>query len=170
MPTRVRQAMLHGIDHNEIIVGAYVDNFTGGICPMLAAHRNGGRINLGSFARAWDAFTGATGGKPRPATERELGVLRSYLEMSLASDGIEVGSGSLAAEVREVKASRRRLAEVEARESPSLTIEEILSDALSEEELLQEQALGEDAPGAPAPLQDPPPATEIPRREPLPVD
>ena len=27
--------------------------------PMLCAHRNGGRTNFGTFARAWDAFTGA---------------------------------------------------------------------------------------------------------------
>jgi hypothetical protein len=148
MPPRVRAAMLRGIDENEIIVGAYVDNATGGICPMLAAHRNGGRINFGTFARAWDAFTGVATGKPRPATERELGVLRSYLESSQADDGIP--TGSLAVEVREVKASRRRLAESEARESAAMTVEQILSDALAEEEATA--------------------ATQTPRRVPLPAE
>ena len=38
---------------------------------MLAAHRNGGRTSLASFARAWDRYTGAPR-RPRPATEREL--------------------------------------------------------------------------------------------------
>ena len=46
--------MLRGIDANPIIVGAYVDRASGGICPMLAAHRNGGRTSLASFARAWE--------------------------------------------------------------------------------------------------------------------
>ena len=51
--------MLRGIDENPIIVGAYTDK-RGGVCPMLAAHRNGGRTNFASFARAWDAYTGVT--------------------------------------------------------------------------------------------------------------
>jgi hypothetical protein len=133
MPPRVREAMLRGIDDNEIIVGAYVDNSTGGICPMLAAHRNGGRINFGSFSRAWDAFTGATEGKPRPATERELGVLRAYLVASFGGGWAPIGS--LAAEVREIKAERRRRAEAEAASSTPITVEQLLSDALAAEEL-----------------------------------
>ncbi len=32
---------------------------------MLAAHRNGGRTSLASFARAWDRYTGA-GKRPAP--------------------------------------------------------------------------------------------------------
>ena len=70
--------------HNRIIVGAYVDR-DGGICPMLAAHRNGGRTSLASFARAWDRYTKAGNG-PRPATERELRTLRTMLEASIALD------------------------------------------------------------------------------------
>src|SRR6476620_8122159 len=58
--------MLEGIDTNEIIVGAYTDR-DGRVCPMLAAHRNGGRTSLASFARAWDRYTCAR--RPRPATE-----------------------------------------------------------------------------------------------------
>ena len=72
--------MLRGIDANPIIVGAYVDR-DGGVCPMLAAHRNGGRTSLASFARAWDRYTGAK--RPRLATRRELRTLRSLLEASL---------------------------------------------------------------------------------------
>jgi hypothetical protein len=76
--------MLTGVEANRIIVGAYTDK-RGGICPMLAAHRNGGRTSLASFARAWDRYTDARG-KPRPATERELNTLRAMLEASILLD------------------------------------------------------------------------------------
>jgi hypothetical protein len=81
LPRRTRIAMLEGIASNRIVVGAYTDPTSGGICPMLAAHRSGGRTNVASFARAWDTFTGAK--RPRLATRRELRALRTYLEMSL---------------------------------------------------------------------------------------
>ena len=42
LPERTKLAMLEGIDANTIIVGAYTDR-RGGVCPMLAAHRHGGR-------------------------------------------------------------------------------------------------------------------------------
>ena len=64
LPLRTREAMLDGIGAGRIIVGAYTDR-QGGVCPMLAAHRNGGRTSLASFARAWDRYTGATAGAPR---------------------------------------------------------------------------------------------------------
>jgi len=73
MPLSTRVAMLEAINANRIIVGAYTDGH-GGVCPMLAAHRNGGRTALGSFARAWDRYAGAR--RPRPATARELNTLR----------------------------------------------------------------------------------------------
>src|SRR5687768_10554014 len=76
--------MLDAIEHNRIIVGAYTDR-DGGVCPMLAAHRNGGRTSYASFAKAWDRYTRA-GARSRPATERELTTLRSMLEGSLESD------------------------------------------------------------------------------------
>jgi hypothetical protein len=82
MPLFTRMAMLEGIEANRIIVGAYTDR-DGGVCPMLAAHRNGGRTALGSFARAWDRYTGARR-RPRPATTRELNTLRVMLEASIA--------------------------------------------------------------------------------------
>lgn len=81
LPERTRTAMLTGIRANEIIVGAYTDK-VGGVCPMLAAHRNGGRTNFISFAKAWDAFARAR--RPRRATPRELRILETMLEASLA--------------------------------------------------------------------------------------
>jgi hypothetical protein len=84
LPFETRRAMLDGIDANRIIVGAYADR-QGGICPMLAAHRNGGRTSLASFARAWDRYTGVRR-RPRPATERELTTLRAMLEASIVLD------------------------------------------------------------------------------------
>jgi hypothetical protein len=82
LPYDTRLAMLEGIRrYDRIIVGAYTDR-TGGVCPMLAAHRCGGRTDFRSFARAWDGFTGA-GKRARTATERELRTLTSQLEASL---------------------------------------------------------------------------------------
>jgi hypothetical protein len=76
--------MLEGIEANRIIVGAYTDR-QGGVCPMLAAHRNGGRTSLASFARAWDRYTRARG-RPRPATDREVNTLRVMLDASVTLD------------------------------------------------------------------------------------
>jgi hypothetical protein len=102
LPRRTRLAMLKGIVRNRIVVGAYSDSSIGGVCPMLAAHRNGGRTNFASFARAWDAFTAAR--RPRLATRHELGVLRSYLEFSLLRD--EHGDGSVADLAARIRAER----------------------------------------------------------------
>ncbi len=86
LPRRTRLAMLEGIRRNEIIVGAYSNG--SGICPMLAAHRAGGRTSMISFAKAWDRFAFRSGRRcaARRATERELLVLRSQLEASLIDD------------------------------------------------------------------------------------
>jgi hypothetical protein len=86
LPRRTKIAMLEGIRANEIIAGAYTHGR--GICPMLAAHRAGGRTSLISFAHAWDrfAFRGARVGAARRATERELLVLRTQLEASLLEE------------------------------------------------------------------------------------
>jgi hypothetical protein len=91
LPLVTRRAMLEGVDSNRIIVGAYVDR-QGGVCPMLAAHRNGGRTSLASFARSWDRYTRA-GSRARPATERELRTLTAMLEASIALD--EAGHSEL---------------------------------------------------------------------------
>lgn len=127
MPFATREAMLEGIAANEIIVGAYVDNETGGICPMLAAHRCGGRANFDTFARAWDQFTGANPRKPRRASRREVRALRSHLERSLG--GADVSGAPLGREVRRVQSERRRLAEAEARADDGITVEQMLSEA-----------------------------------------
>jgi hypothetical protein len=97
LPRHTREAMLDGIDANPIIVGAYTDG-TGGVCPMLAAHRRGGRTSLASFARAWDRYTEAR--NARRATGRELRMLRAMLEASLY---YEAESGDLAAAAAELR-------------------------------------------------------------------
>ena len=86
LPLETRRAMLDGIATSRIIVGAYTDR-KGGVCPMLAAHRNGGRTSLASFAHAWDRYTGARK-RPRPATERELTTLRAMLEASIGLEEV----------------------------------------------------------------------------------
>ena len=90
MPVATREAMLAGVRGNErVIAGAYVDS-SGGVCPMLAAHRRGARTDFISFARTWDRFARA-GRESRPATERELRILVTQLEDSLAqSTGLEL--------------------------------------------------------------------------------
>lgn len=84
LPVETRVAMLHGVRANDIIVGAYTDR-RGGVCPMLAAHRCGGRTDFLSFARAWDRFAGAKG-RARRASERELRILTTHLEASLLAE------------------------------------------------------------------------------------
>ena len=107
LPRHTREAMLRGIDGNRIIVGAYVDPRSGGICPMLAAHRNGGRTSVASFARAWDEYTDAR--RPRRATRREVHALRLLLERSLDFDTLleRTPIAELAAQIR---AERARIA------------------------------------------------------------
>jgi hypothetical protein len=100
LPRHTKEAMLRGIAANRIVVGAYVDPRSGGVCPMLAAHRNGGRTSVASFARAWDEYAGAK--RPRRATRREVNVLRALLEQSLDLDtGIHrTPIAELAAQIR----------------------------------------------------------------------
>jgi hypothetical protein len=82
LPYETRVAMLEGLRrYDRIIVGAYTDR-TGGVCPMLAAHRCGGRTDFRAFARAWDRFTGARK-RARTATEREVRTLAVQLEASI---------------------------------------------------------------------------------------
>ncbi len=101
--------MLRGIRHNRIIVGAYVDPRSGGICPMLAAHRNGGRTSLAAFARAWDAYTGAR--RPRLARCREVATLVSFLEESLAEGTLgAAGAGSIAEAAVAIRSERAAMA------------------------------------------------------------
>jgi hypothetical protein len=85
LPRGTRIAMLEGIRSNPIIVGAY--STRDGICPMLAAHRAGGRTNCIAFARTWDRFTlPGKRARPRRASRRELLILATHLEASLLAD------------------------------------------------------------------------------------
>jgi hypothetical protein len=79
LPIETKQGMLVALDNEAIVTGAYTHD--GGVCPMLGAHRRGGRTDRESFAHAWDRYTGAK--KGRFATERELRTLRCMLEASL---------------------------------------------------------------------------------------
>jgi hypothetical protein len=131
LPTHTKQGMLRGIQNNRVVVGAYTDK-RGGVCPMLAAHRNGGRTDFGAFARAWDAYVGAK--KPRRASAREVRTLKGYLELALVREGIRPDQplrreNTLLEAVREVKAARRRTAAEAAREASETTVEELLAEA-----------------------------------------
>jgi hypothetical protein len=105
LPVRTREAMLSGINENEIIVGAYTDR-DGRVCPMLAAHRYGGRTSLASFARAWDRYTCAR--RPRPASEREVRTLTAMLEASLMYQDEVSDLAAAAAEHRALLGTKRR--------------------------------------------------------------
>jgi hypothetical protein len=106
MPLETKRAMLDAIQVNSIIVGGYTDR-SGGVCPMLAAHRNGGRTSFASFARAWDKYTRA-GNTPRPARDRELRTLRTMLEASIAIDDVQGGAvlGEAIADHRQAQIDR----------------------------------------------------------------
>jgi hypothetical protein len=84
LPVATRRAMLDGIRSQPIVAGAYTDG-RGGVCPMLAAHRRGGRTTHLAFARAWDGFARAR--TVRRATPRELRTLEDLLIASLERDG-----------------------------------------------------------------------------------
>jgi hypothetical protein len=110
MPVATREAMLEALRAGErIIAGAYVDR-RGGVCPMLAAHRRGGRTDFISFARSWDRFT-RVDGKAREATPREVRILAVHLEDSLTSvSGLELHvaiSEHRALRVRRLRECRR---------------------------------------------------------------
>ncbi len=132
MPGETREAMLRGIEINPIIVGAYTDR-AGGVCPMLAAHRNGGRTSFASFARAWDRYTRA-GPAPRRASEREVRVLRTMLEASLATEHLRGGRSlrRAIAEHRDSQARRALLEEHAVAEPPPDTGERDRTEELSQ--------------------------------------
>jgi hypothetical protein len=78
--------MLDGLERNRIITGANTDR-RGGVCPMIAADRNafesGPMADI--FAAVWDGYNGACILNRRDATERDLRVLKTMLETSLAN-------------------------------------------------------------------------------------
>jgi hypothetical protein len=104
LPLHTKRAMLHGVRTNDIIVGAYTDR-DGGVCPMLAAHRNGGRTSFIAFARAWDRFSGAH--RARRATRRELGVLEAQLEASILAEQDACAGAPMAAAIADHQALLR---------------------------------------------------------------
>ena len=104
LPLSTRESMLRGVRTNDIVVGAYTDR-EGGVCPMLAAHRNGERTSFMSFARAWDRFSGAR--KARRATRREIRVLESHLEASILAERDATAGGPLDAAIAEHQALLR---------------------------------------------------------------
>jgi hypothetical protein len=104
LPVRTREAMLDGLQAQHIIVGAYTTS-DGGICPMLAAHRAGGRTSLAAFAKAWDRYTGAAG-RPRPASGRELRTLYAMLEASLWAEDPRPELEAAVRAARDAKARR----------------------------------------------------------------
>jgi hypothetical protein len=109
LPAATRGAMLEGIRKHAIVCGAYTDG-RGGICPMLVAHRHGGRVTLLAFARSWDAFTRTR--RVRRATAHELRTLEDLLVASLASE-----DSDFARAIAEHQASktRREYPEIRAR-------------------------------------------------------
>jgi hypothetical protein len=115
MPVATREAMLAGVQVSErVLVGAYVDG-RGGMCPMLAAHRQGARTDFLAFARSWDRFTRAKG-KVRAASAREVSILIAQLQASLISaSGLELDEAikehrALVSAGRRARASRMRRA------------------------------------------------------------
>ena len=113
LPYDTRVAMLQGLQrYDRIIVGAYSDR-SGGVCPMLAAHRCGGRTDFRSFARAWDRFTGA-GRRARKASEREVRTLMAQIEASIwredemRAEVSALGTAAASAPARDTAEPRRR--------------------------------------------------------------
>ena len=83
LPVRTRQAMLVGLENNTVITGAFAAS-TSGACPMMAAHREGGRTSCCTFPEAWDKFTGVYGRHiVREATPYEVQILCEEIEASL---------------------------------------------------------------------------------------
>ena len=98
--------MLVGLQNNTVITGA----FTGGdgVCPMMAAHREGGRTSCVSFPEAWDRFTGVYGRQIcRQATEYEVGILRMEIKASLVPQVSELAE-AIADHEKMVEGRRRR--------------------------------------------------------------
>jgi len=113
LPERTRKAMLVGLGNNTVITGAFSGG--GGACPMLAAHREGGRTSVCTFPEAWDTFTGVAGRQIiREATEYEILILRREIEASLQP----AGPSELGAAIAEYQAS------VEARRREELVAEQ----------------------------------------------
>jgi hypothetical protein len=122
LPERTRKAMLHGLGNNTVITGAFAAGGSGA-CPMMVAHREGGRTSCCSFPEAWDKFTGVYGRHiVRQATEYEVQILCEEIEASLVplpnvlSDAI--------AEHHAIVEARQREAEIAAAQPPVVEYEQ----------------------------------------------
>ena len=100
LPRQTRVAMLDGLDTNTIIVGAYT-NRRGHLPDARGAPRRvGGRARSRSPRRGIGSRSAAARGIARGrASERELMILRSYLEASL------LGTSAYGAELERAKSS-----------------------------------------------------------------
>jgi len=106
LPERTRRAMLVGLANNTVITGAFSGG--NGVCPMVAAHREGGRTSCVSFPEAWDRFTGVHGRNIcRHATEYEVGILRAEIEASLVPQTSDLAE-AIADHEKMVESRRRR--------------------------------------------------------------
>jgi len=107
LPERTRLAMLAGLGSNTVIAGAFTDG--SGVCPMLAAHREGVRTRCMGFPEAWDRFTGVHGRNiTRPATGDEVLHLRMQIEESLNAPRDTNGFAEAIAEHEATVEARRR--------------------------------------------------------------
>jgi hypothetical protein len=98
--------MLVGLGNNTVITGAF--SGADGACPMLAAHRAGGRTSACSFPEAWDTFTGVAGRHIiRPATDYEILILRREIEASLEPAGPTLFAEAIAEHQAAVEARAR---------------------------------------------------------------
>ena len=86
-----REAMLAGRARQRArsSSGAYVDDH-GGVCPMLAAHRCGGRTDFLSFAKSWDRFTRARAASARRPSASCGSSSPSSRTASRGSSGLEL--------------------------------------------------------------------------------
>ena len=114
--------MLRGIDSNRIIVGAYVDPASGGVCPMLAAHRNGGRTDVAAFARAWDEYTDAAPAAAREPARGRHAALAAQASLDIDTSLDRVPISELAEQIRAER--RQRAGHVEVPAPPPAAVPE----------------------------------------------
>lgn len=126
LPERTRKAMLHGLGNNTVITGAFAASGQGA-CPMMVAHREGGRTSCCTFPEAWDKFTGVYGRHiVREATPYEVQILCEEIEASLVplpkvdplADAIAEHQAMVAARLREPEVVARPVVEQEQAPAP----------------------------------------------------
>ena len=127
LPERTRRAMLHGLGNNTVITGAFAASGQGA-CPMMVAHREGGRTSCCTFPEAWDKFTGVYGRHiVREATQYEVQILCEEIEASLVpvprvdplADAIAEHQAMVAARLREPELVAQQPVVEQAEEAPA---------------------------------------------------